>query len=79
MEPVGAVRGWNSKTWKNADWGYSIWNFNGLYILNRSSSTNELFYLHMFHMDQQPHRLRLSISGKGSTLEFFINTTPIRN
>jgi hypothetical protein len=51
MDPSGAVRGWNSKTWKNADWGFSIWNFNGVNIINRSSSTGEIFYLYMYHLD----------------------------
>ena len=34
MGATGGVRGWNSKTWKHADWGYSIWNFDGEIILN---------------------------------------------
>jgi hypothetical protein len=78
MDPAGSVRGWNSKTWKHADWGFSIWNFNGLNIINQSNSTGEIFYLYMYHLDQQRHKLRLSISGKGSELTFTCYTVPLK-
>jgi hypothetical protein len=46
------LRGWNSKTWKNADWGFSIWNFGDVNIINKSSSTGEVFYLYLYDMDK---------------------------
>jgi hypothetical protein len=78
MDPAGAVRGWNSKTWKNADWGYSIWSFNGLNILNHSYSTSEIFYLTIFDIDVSRHTLRLSVRGKNAEISFVIQTVSAR-
>lgn len=45
MNKHGGVRGWNSKSWKEADWGFSIWNFEGEIVLNQSRSNQNFFYL----------------------------------
>lgn len=79
MNPYGSVRGWNSKTWRNADWGFSIWNFNGINILNHSASTNEIFYLSVFDIDNSRHKIKLSVQGKNSTIESTNTTTSLKN
>lgn len=78
MDPRGAIRGWNSKTWKNADWGFSIWNFNGINILNRSNSTGEIFYLSLYDLDKYRHTVALSVIGKNSEIRFINKTVNIR-
>mmetsp|Transcript_11395 Transcript_11395/g.22357 ORF Transcript_11395/g.22357 Transcript_11395/m.22357 type:complete len:255 (+) Transcript_11395:2-766(+) len=79
MESRGSVRGWNSKTWKNADWGYSIWNFEGQLVINRSVSTGEIFYLYAYDIESRRRSLRLKVMSPGSEVSYLVKTTNIRN
>jgi hypothetical protein len=72
------LRGWNSKTWKNADWGFSIWNFGDVNIINKSSSTGEVFYLYLYDMDKQRRMLKLTANDRDSEVCFTIRTVSIR-
>ena len=71
------VRGWNSKVWKNADWGYSIWNFDNTYIFNQSFSDKHFFYLYLFDISKRRHTLKLTLSEKSQKVEFIIQTASI--
>jgi Seven in absentia protein family len=72
-----SVRGWNSKIWKNADWGYSVWNFNGKYVINQSFSDNRFFYLWIYDLGNQRLRLKLSIHNENQVVQYFVTTTPV--
>jgi hypothetical protein len=78
MQRTGAVRGWNSKTWKNADWGFSIWNFDGEIILNQSQSTGELFYLHTFDLGKARRHMQLKVCRSGQEVVFEVKSGSIR-
>lgn len=78
MGATGGLRGWNSKTWKNADWGFSIWNFENINIINKSNSTGEIFYLYLYDMDKIRHTLRLVAKERDSEVVFTIRTVSIR-
>jgi hypothetical protein len=79
MESRGSVRGWNSKTWRNADWGFSIWNFEGQLVINKSMSTGEIFYLYAFDIESRRRSLRLKVSSPSSEVSYLVKTTNIRN
>ena len=74
----GGIRGWNSKTWQEADWGFSIWNFNGKIILNKSMSTRELFYLWVYDLGDRRQNIRLSVGKNVQQVSFTIQTCDIR-
>jgi len=78
MKKAGGVRGWNSKTWKRADWGFGIWNFDGIVILNKSESTGEMFYLYMYDIDSKRHTLRLQVSCGRNRISFEVKTASAR-
>ena len=78
MRRDGGIRGWNSKTWQNADWGFSIWNFDGKIILNQSQSTGELFFLWVYDLGDKRHNLRLSVGKNIQQVSFKIQTSNIR-
>jgi len=78
MDPEGGFRGWNSKSWKQADWGYSIWNFNGEVILNKSMSTKNFFYLSIYDLGQQ-HKVKLTVENKDNKVSFVLSTGSIKN
>lgn len=79
MPRIGGVRGWNSKTWKNADWGFSIWNFGDEVILNKSLSTGEIFYLYMFDLDSNRKLVHLSAVSSQAEVSYIIKTISIRS
>lgn len=79
MNRLGGVRGWNSKTWRNADWGFSIWNFGGRIILNKSMSTGEIFCIYLYDIERSRLMLKLGVESKLSQVLFTIETTSIRN
>lgn len=79
MNREGGVRGWNSKTWRNADWGFSIWNFGGKIILNKSMSTGEIFCIYLYDIERTRMILKLGVESKLSQIAFTIETTSIRN
>ncbi len=79
MPRLGGVRGWNSKTWKNADWGFSIWNFGDEVILNKSLSTGEIFYLYLFDLDSSRRLVQLSASNAQTEVSYVIKTISIRS
>ena len=78
MPKTGGVRGWNSKSWKNADWGYSIWRFGEDVILNKSYSDGETFYVYVYDLRQR-YRVVLSTVHTEYGIEFEVTTSPIRN
>jgi E3 ubiquitin-protein ligase SIAH1 len=78
MPTRGGVRGWNSKTWKNADWGYSIWKFGEIQILNKSKSDGETFYLYVYHIGNKRQSMQLSTKKDQCCISFTIQTLPVK-
>ena len=78
MPTRGGVRGWNSKTWKNADWGYSIWKFGEVQILNKSKSDGETFYLYVYHIGTKRQTMQLSTKKDQCCISFLIQTLPVK-
>ena len=78
MPAKGGIRGWNSKTWKNADWGYSIWKFGEFLILNKSISDGDTFYLYVYHVGNNPHTLKLSTKHDQCSISFTIQSISIK-
>ena len=78
MPSKGGIRGWNSKTWKNADWGYSIWKFGDIQILNKSTSDGDTFYLYVYHIGNKKHSMRLSTRHENCSISFMIQTIPVK-
>lgn len=74
----GGVRGWNSKTWKNADWGFSIWKFGEVQILNKSKSDGETFYLYVYHIGNKKQAMQLSTKKEHCCISFIIQTLPVK-
>jgi hypothetical protein len=78
MPSKGGVRGWNSKTWKNADWGYSIWKFNDIQILNKSISDGDTFYLYVYHIGSKSLTMKLSTKHDQYSIFFTIQTISVK-
>ena len=78
MPLKGGIRGWNSKTWKNADWGYSIWKFGEVQILNKSTSDGDTFYLYVYHIGYKTHSMKLSTRHEQCSISFVLQTIPIK-
>lgn len=72
------TRGWNSKTWKDADWGFSIWNFNGKQVLNQSISNKNFFFLWVYNIQEEPLRLKLTIGSGLMKTEYKLITTSVK-
>ena len=77
METCG-TRGWNSKTWKDADWGFSIWNFNGRQILNQSISNKNFFFLWIYNIQDEPLRLKLTIGNSVHRTSYKLVSTSVK-
>ena len=73
------TRGWNSKTWKEADWGFSIWNFNGKQVLNQSISNKNFFFLWVYNIQEEPLRLKLTIGNESQRTSYTLVTTSVKN
>jgi len=78
MDRTGGLRGWNSKTWKNADWGFSIWNFGDESIINKSLSTGDVFYLYCYHLGNDKKKIRLTCSSEDHEISFEVVTESVR-
>jgi hypothetical protein len=78
MPSKGGVRGWNSKTWKNADWGYSIWKFGEVQILNKSISDGETFYLFVYHVGNNRLTMNLSTKHDQFSISYTVQTISIK-
>lgn len=72
------TRGWNSKTWKEADWGFSIWNFNGKQVLNQSISNKNFFFLWVYNIQDEPLRLKLTIGNQNQKTSYKLVTTSVK-
>ncbi|CAG9324065.1 unnamed protein product [Blepharisma stoltei] len=78
MSDIRGVRGWNSKSWRMADWGFSIWNFNGELILNQSQSNRDFFYLWVFDIGNTRKRVKLTVEKDGKKVSFILVTASAR-
>ncbi|CAG9316847.1 unnamed protein product [Blepharisma stoltei] len=78
MASSGSVRGWNSKTWRMADWGYSIWKFADDVIINKSFCSGDTFYLHLYDMGIRRRTLRLTTVNPEYQVDFFVKSEPIQ-
>ena len=78
MASRGGIRGWNSKTWKNADWGYSIWKFGDVQILNKSISDGETFYLYVFHIGNRRYVMNLSTRHDKCAISYTVQTISVK-
>lgn len=78
IDSKSTVRGWNSKVWKNADWGFSIWNFNETFIINQSYSDNNFFYLWTFDLGKERIPLSLTIGEGVTQANFSILTSSLK-
>jgi hypothetical protein len=78
MPTRGGVRGWNSKTWKNADWGYSIWKFGDVQILNKSISDGETFYLYVYHVGNKKFIMKLAARHDQCAIAFNVQTISVK-
>ena len=74
----GGTRGWNSKTWRDADWGFSIWNFNGRQVLNQSFSNKNFFFLWVYNLQEEPMRLKLTIGSGTQRTHYKVITTSVK-
>jgi hypothetical protein len=79
MQRTGGVRGWNSKTWRHADWGLSIWNIEGEIIVNQSQSSGDLFYVYTFDLNTQRRRLQLKVSRHSQEVVFEVMSGSVRD
>lgn len=79
MPQKGGIRGWNSKTWKNADWGYSIWKFGDVQILNKSISDGDTFYLYVYHIGHKGYSMKLSTQHEQCSISFTLQTISIKH
>ena len=78
MRREGGQRGWNSKSWKEADWGFSIWNIDGNVVINQSKSNKEFFYLWVYDLGKERLKLRLTVCKGDLRVAFRLTTTSIR-